>query len=309
MDLAGKAAVVTGSSSDGGVGAACAKILASRGCNVAVNYAANKEGADKVAAECAAAGVESVAVQADVAKDGDCRRLVQAAVDRWGRLDVLINNAAVTKTIPHQRFDLLDADEFQRTYAVNLIGNYQMCRAAAPHLKATGDAAIVNISSIGAMRGAGSSIAYAASKGALNTLTISMARALAPEVRVNALCPGGLLGSWTRKIMTEEQYEARVRQAQHRISAPARHLADRRGARRAVPGRARGCDDGGMLAHGFRRASRRQPDPELISCAGTRLSSAVIPGPAPSARPGMTLNQRTPRQQTKQCQGPDATAG
>jgi 3-oxoacyl-[acyl-carrier protein] reductase len=193
LDLAGKAAVVTGSSSDGGVGAACAKILASRGCNVAVNYAANKEGADKVAA---------------------CRRLIQAAVDRWGRLDVLINNAAVTKTIPHQRFDLLDADEFQRTYAVNLIGNYQMCRAAAPHLKATGDAAIVNISSIGAMRGAGSSIAYAASKGALNTLTISMARALAPEVRVNALCPGGLLGSWTRKIMTEEQYQARVRQAQ-----------------------------------------------------------------------------------------------
>jgi 3-oxoacyl-[acyl-carrier protein] reductase len=119
----------------------------------------------------------------------------------------------VTRTIPHQNFELLDAAEFQRIYAVNLIGNYQMCRAAAPHLKATGDGAIVNISSIGAMRGSGSSIAYAASKGALNTLTISMARALAPQVRVNALCPGGLLGSWTRKIMTEAQYEARVRQA------------------------------------------------------------------------------------------------
>jgi 3-oxoacyl-[acyl-carrier protein] reductase len=178
-----------------------------------VNYATNAAGADAIAADCKAAGVEAVAVQADVADDGDCRRLVQAALDQWGRLDVLVNNAAVTKTIPHQRFDLLDADEFQRTYAVNLIGNYQMCRAAAPHLKATGDAAIVTISSLGAMRGAGSSIAYAASKGALNTLTISMARALAPQVRVNALCPGGLLGSWTRKIMTDEQYEARVRQA------------------------------------------------------------------------------------------------
>src|SRR5512144_2444863 len=132
-----------------------------------------------------------------------------------GTVDLLLERVMdVLLAIPHQRFDLLDADEFQRTYAVNLIGNYQMCRAAAPHLKATGDAAIVNISSIGAMRGAGSSIAYAASKGALNTLTISMARALAPEVRVNALCPGGLLGSWTRKIMTEEQYQARVRQAQ-----------------------------------------------------------------------------------------------
>jgi 3-oxoacyl-[acyl-carrier protein] reductase len=214
LDLEGKAAVVTGASSDGGTGAECARILASRGCNVVVNYATNAAGADAIATDCKAAGVEAVAVQADVADDGDCRRLVQAALDQWGRLDVLVNNAAVTKTIPHQRFDLLDADEFQRNYAVNLIGNYQMCRAAAPHLKATGDGAIVNISSIGALRGAGSSIAYAASKGALNTLTLSMARALAPQVRVNALCPGGLLGSWTKKIMTKEQYEARVRQAE-----------------------------------------------------------------------------------------------
>jgi 3-oxoacyl-[acyl-carrier protein] reductase len=213
LELEGKAAVVTGASSDGGVGAACAKLLAARGCNVVVNYATNRKGADKIVAECTAEGVQSFAVQADVSEDDACRRLVAAAVERWGRLDVLINNAAVTRTIPHQNFELLDAAEFQRIYAVNLIGNYQMCRAAAPHLKATGDGAIVNISSIGAMRGSGSSIAYAASKGALNTLTISMARALAPQVRVNALCPGGLLGSWTRKIMTEAQYEARVRQA------------------------------------------------------------------------------------------------
>jgi len=88
-----------------------------------------------------------------------------------------------------------------------------MCRAAAPHLKATGDAAIVNISSVGAMRAGGSSMAYVASKGALNTLTLSMARLLAPEVRVNALCPGGMLGRWTRQILTEEQYQERVRRA------------------------------------------------------------------------------------------------
>ncbi|MCC6775471.1 MAG: SDR family oxidoreductase [Hyphomicrobiales bacterium] len=214
MDLEGKAAVVTGASSDEGVGTACAQILAGRGCRVVVNYATNRAGAEAVAASCQAAGADAIAVQGDVSKDEDCRRLVAAAVDRWGRLDVLVNNAAVTKTIPHRRLDLLDAEEFQRTFAVNLIGNYQMCRAAAPHLKASGDAAIVNISSVGAFRGAGSSIAYAASKGALNTMTISLARALAPEVRVNALCPGGLLGSWTRRIMTEEQYQARVRQAE-----------------------------------------------------------------------------------------------
>ena len=85
----------------------------------------------------------------------DCKRLVQAAVDRWGQLDVLVNNAAVTKPIPHKRMDLLNDDEFERIFSVNVIGNYQMCRAAAPHLKATGDAAIVNISSMGALRAGG----------------------------------------------------------------------------------------------------------------------------------------------------------
>ena len=213
MELKGKAAVATGASSDDGIGAECAKILASRGCNVLVNYATNKAGAEKVVAHCKAAGVDAIAAQGDVSKDEDCVRLVKTAVDRWGRLDVLINNAATTKPIPHKRMDLLDAAEFQRIFGVNLIGNYQMCRAAAPHLKATGDAAIVNISSVGAMRAGGSSMAYVASKGALNTLTLSMARLLAPEVRVNALCPGGMLGHWTRQILTEEQYQERVRRA------------------------------------------------------------------------------------------------
>ena len=213
MDIKGKAAVVTGASSDDGIGAECAKILASRGCNVLVTYARNKVGGEKVAAPCQSLGVDAVAVQGDVAKDEDCVRLVKSAVDRWGRLDVLINNAAITKPIPHKRMDLLDAAEFQRIYGVNLIGNYQMCRAAAPHLKATGDAAVVNISSVGAMRAGGSSMAYVASKGALNTLTVAMARLLAPEVRVNALCPGGMLGHWTRQILTEEQYQERVRRA------------------------------------------------------------------------------------------------
>ncbi len=207
MDIKGKAAIVTGSSSEVGIGAECAKMLASRGCNVVVNYASNKRGAEKVVAECEAAGVQAFAAQADVAKDADCVRLVAATVERFGRLDVLINNAATTKPIPQRKMELLDAAEFERVFAVNLIGNYQMCRAAAPHLKATGDAAIVNISSIGALRGSGSSIAYSTSKGALNTLTLSMARLLAPEVRVNALCPGGLLGNWTKKIMSEEAYE------------------------------------------------------------------------------------------------------
>jgi 3-oxoacyl-[acyl-carrier protein] reductase len=213
LDIKGKAAIVTGASSDDGIGAECAKMLASRGCNVVVNYATNKEGAEKVVAACKAGGADAIAVQGDVAKDEDCKRLVQAAVDRWGRLDVLINNAATTKPIPHKQMELLDADEFERVFAVNVIGNYQMTRAAAPHLKASGDAAVVNISSVGAFRAGGSSMAYVSSKGALNTLTIAMARALAPEVRVNALCPGGMLGAWTRQILNEKQYEERLERA------------------------------------------------------------------------------------------------
>ncbi len=213
MDIKDKAGIVTGASSDDGIGAECAKILAARGCNVVVNYASNKAGAEKVVAACKEAGADAIAVQGDVTNDADCRGLVQAALDRWKRLDVLINNAATTKPIPHKRMDLLDRAEFERVFAVNVIGNYQMCRAAAPHLKASGDAAIVNISSVGAFRAGGSSMAYVSSKGALNTLTIAMARALAPEVRVNALCPGGMLGAWTRKILSETQYRERLDRA------------------------------------------------------------------------------------------------
>jgi 3-oxoacyl-[acyl-carrier protein] reductase len=210
LELKGRAAIVTGSSSDDGIGSECAKILASRGCNVVVNYATNKAGAEKVVALCKEAGGDAIAVRGDVSKDDDCKALVQACLDKWGRLDVLVNNAATTKPIPHRRMDLLDGAEFERIFAVNVIGNYQMTRAAAPHLKASGDAAIVNISSVGAMRAGGSSMAYTASKAALNNLTMSTARALAPEVRVNALCPGGMLGAWTRKILTEEQYQERI---------------------------------------------------------------------------------------------------
>jgi 3-oxoacyl-[acyl-carrier protein] reductase len=213
LEIKGKAAIVTGASSDDGIGSECAKILASRGCNVVVNYATNKVGGEKIAATCKTAGAEAIAVQGDVSKNEDCERLVKACLDKWGRLDVLINNAATTKPIPHRRMDLLDAAEFERIFGVNVIGNYQMTKAAAPHLKASGDAAVVNISSVGAMRAGGSSMAYTASKAAVNNLTMAMARALAPEVRVNALCPGGMLGAWTRKILTEKQYQERLEAA------------------------------------------------------------------------------------------------
>ena len=214
MELTGRVALVTGSSSGTGIGAECAKGLAVKGCHVVINYMSNEEGAESTAAECAASGVEVLTVQGDVSQDADCRHMVQQAVERWGRLDILINNAATTKPIPQHDLEAQSAEEFQRIYAVNVIGTFQMTRAAVPHLRASGDGAVVNISSIGGLIGDGSSMAYAASKGALNTLTLALARQLAPEVRVNAVCPGGLLGNWTRKIMTEEGYQRRVEEAE-----------------------------------------------------------------------------------------------
>jgi 3-oxoacyl-[acyl-carrier protein] reductase len=210
MDLKGCSAIVTGSSSVTGIGAECAQSLAARGCNVVVNYVSNEDGARETADLCAAAGADTLVLRGDVSSDDDCRRMVAAAVERWGRLDVLVNNAATTKPIPHLDMEALDGDEFVRIYKVNVVGAWQMTRAAAQHLKASGDGAVVNVSSIGGFHGSGSSIAYGASKAALNALTQSLARNLAPEVRVNAVCPGGLLGSWTEKILDPAQYQKRL---------------------------------------------------------------------------------------------------
>jgi NAD(P)-dependent dehydrogenase (short-subunit alcohol dehydrogenase family) len=142
-------------------------------------------------------------VQGDVARDEDCRKIVAAAA-AWGRLDALVNNAGTTKHVAHDNLDGLSAEDFQRIYAVNTIGPFQMVRAARALLeagaKAAGHAsAVVNVSSVAGISGVGSSIAYAASKGALNTMTLSLSRALAPAIRVNTVCPGYIDTPWFTK--------------------------------------------------------------------------------------------------------------
>lgn len=204
MDMQGAVVIVTGSSS--GVGAACARQLAERGAHVVINYASNEAGARETQAACEALGVETCVAQADVASDEDCRRLVGLAEERWGRLDGLVNNAGTTTFCDHNDLDGLNADDFTRIYGVNTIGPYQMVRAARPLMQRGGSGSVVNVASIAGVMGVGSSIAYAASKGALITMGLSLARVLGPEIRVNTVCPGFIQGDWLEQGMGEERY-------------------------------------------------------------------------------------------------------
>src|SRR5665647_860409 len=202
----GLCAIVTGSAS--GLGAATAALLAKGGARIVVNYSSSKKEAEATADLCRSAGGEVVVVQGDVSRDEDCRKIVAAAAP-WGRLDALINNAGTTKHVAHGNLDGLSVEDFQRLFGVNTIGPFQMVRAARSLLeagaKASGRAsAVVNVSSVAGISGVGSSIAYAASKGALNTITFSLARALAPLIRVNTVCPGYIDTPWFSKGRGEE---------------------------------------------------------------------------------------------------------
>jgi 3-oxoacyl-[acyl-carrier protein] reductase len=205
MELKGAVAIVTGSSS--GIGACIAKQLCAKGCNVTVNFSHNEKGARETAAACQALAGETLIRQADVSSDDDCQALVEATVDRFGHLDILINNAGTTKFCAHQNLSGLNKEDFLNIYAVNLVGPYQMTRAAEAALRKQPVSHIVNMASIAAITGVGSSIAYAASKGALVTMTMSLARVLGPQIRVNAVCPGFVAGEWLKEGLGEEAYE------------------------------------------------------------------------------------------------------
>jgi 3-oxoacyl-[acyl-carrier protein] reductase len=194
MDVRGKAAIVTGSAT--GMGRSTALLLAELGCNVTVNYTRSEQEARDTAAEVEKRGAAALLVRADVSSDADCRRMVQETLDRFGRLDVLVNNAGVTYFIAHRDLEALTEEMWDRIWDVNVKGAFFMTRAAAAALRASGQGAVVMVSSTAGIRGGGSSIPYAASKAALINLTISLARVLAPEVRVNCVAPGFIDTRW-----------------------------------------------------------------------------------------------------------------
>jgi 3-oxoacyl-[acyl-carrier protein] reductase len=199
-----KTAIVTGSGT--GVGAATALLLAERGYNVLVNYSRSEHEAMQSQGACEQAGADTLLLRGDVSQDADCKAMVQAALKRWQRVDALVNNAGISLFGQASSWDALDAQAFQRIFGVNALGTFQMVRACAPHLKAT-RGCIVNVSSIAGSLGIGSSVPYIASKGAVNAMTLHLARTLAPEVRVNAVCPGLITSRWFTDGIGKEGYE------------------------------------------------------------------------------------------------------
>ena len=195
--------IITGGSS--GVGAATACMLAARGQAVLINYSRSAELADAVVRECLALGGDAMAVKGDVADVLACEAVAREAHARWGRVDGLVSCAGTTLFIPMHELDRVQAEDFLQVFGVNAVGPFQMARAAARYM---GDgSAIVNVSSIAGQTGSGSSYPYVLSKAALNILTVSLARTLAPRVRVNGVLPGMIEGRWMRDGLGDEAYE------------------------------------------------------------------------------------------------------
>lgn len=206
-------AIVTGGSR--GVGAATAKMLFKNGWNVLITCSSSIEDAKQLAKDCANKNQEVFAFQADVSNDDECMATIDKAIEKWGRIDALINNAGTTKFVwDHSDLDSLDAEDFHYIYGVNVIGPFQMVKAAKEHLLKSTNPCVVNVSSIAGIRGIGSSVAYASSKGALNSMTLSMARNLGP-IRVNAVCPGFIEGEWLKRGMGIEMYEGTKKHIQN----------------------------------------------------------------------------------------------
>ncbi|MEK9902934.1 MAG: SDR family oxidoreductase [Gammaproteobacteria bacterium] len=201
-----KVAIITGGSR--GVGAATARLLASKGWNITITCTSSMDDAENVVKECEKLGVEAIAITADVSEDNSCVQTAQETIEKWDRIDALVNNAGTTKFVfNHADLDGLDAEDFLHIYKVNVVGPFQMVRACKEMLLNSENPSVVNISSIAGIKGLGSSLAYASSKGALNTMTKSMARNLGP-IRVNAICPGFIQGDWLRNGMGDDLYNA-----------------------------------------------------------------------------------------------------
>ncbi|MHB2022421.1 MAG: SDR family NAD(P)-dependent oxidoreductase [Mycobacteriales bacterium] len=228
MDLADKVAVVTGSGSAAGIGRSSALLLARQGASgVLINHsrAGSRDKAEAVAAEVEGLGCKALVFQADVSDDAACRAMMAAAHDSFGRLDILVNNAATTKRVRFEDLEGITEEVWDLNLGVNLKGPFYCVRAARPYMEEAGDGAVVNISSIAGIRAVGSSsIAYGAAKAGVINMTMFLARALAPTIRVNCVTAGFVKGQWMEESLGAERYEKALDRTAARI--PRGRVAD-----------------------------------------------------------------------------------
>ncbi|HUY73048.1 MAG TPA: SDR family oxidoreductase [Candidatus Dormibacteraeota bacterium] len=230
MDLGGRVAIVTGGGT--GIGRAVSLRLARSGVKaVLVNYSRSAKDAESTAHDLQAMGVDAVAHEADVADENAVKRMVAACVERFGALDLLVNNAGTTRFIPHPDLDALTDEVWDEILSVNLKGTFYCCRAAAPELR-KGNGAIVNVASISAYRATGSSIPYAVSKAGIVQLTRALALSLAPDVRVNSVSPGLVSTRWFRSRFGDEA--ALAQEESFAKATPLRRIASPEDVARAV---------------------------------------------------------------------------
>ena len=209
MNFEGKVAVITGSSA--GIGAEAAKKISALGGKVTINYSKSKEAAEEVAHECSQLGKSPLIIKSDIATDEGCKHLIDRAFSEFGAINILINNAGRTKFADHSNLDALKRDDFENILALNLNSNYELIKHAHPHLAKNKKSSIVNISSVAGLRGLGSSVAYAASKGALNSMTLALSRSLGPDgIRVNAVCPGFVATDWWKNSLGDEKFKKAI---------------------------------------------------------------------------------------------------
>lgn len=194
-----RAALVTGSAT--GIGAAAAITLAKAGYDVAINYSRSEARAKETAGICEDAGAKAIIVKCDVADDDTVKAMIETCGEAFGRLDVLINNAGTTIETPPKKMDDVDLDAWDRVFAVNVRGLFQVTRAAVPLLRRSDDASIINTTSIAGIRPGPQPLPYAASKAAVANLTLTLAGALGPEIRVNGVAPGWMEGEWMERML------------------------------------------------------------------------------------------------------------
>jgi 3-oxoacyl-[acyl-carrier protein] reductase len=193
-ELKGKVAVVTGASK--GIGAGIAKRFGEAGASVVVNYASSREGADKVVAEITKGGGKAIAVNADVSKAGDVKKLFDETKRAFGKLDVLVNNAGVFRFAPLEQ---VTEEEFHREFNINVLGTLLATKEALNHFNGSGS--VINVSSVVSTSPVPNSSVYSSTKGAVDTLTIELSRELAPRnIRVNVIAPGGVETEGTHEI-------------------------------------------------------------------------------------------------------------